>query len=176
VQAINYAGTGCPAGSVAQSVSPDAHQFTLLFDSFVASAGPGVAITESRKNCQVNVQLHVPQGWSYSITTVDYRGYVSLDPYVTGVQQSTYYFAGYLNQATASTTFTGQLDQDYLNRDTLAMQNLVWSPCGAQRNLNINTSVRVNNRFNPGGQGLLTVDSLDGQVAQIYHLQWQQCQ
>jgi len=46
----------------------------MLFDSFVASVGAGIPITESRKNCQINVKMHVPNGWQFSVMTVDYRG------------------------------------------------------------------------------------------------------
>jgi Domain of unknown function (DUF4360) len=171
---LNYAGSGCPAGSVSESISTDAKAFTLLFDSYIASVGPGVPITESRKNCQINANMHIPQGWSFSITSIDYRGYGKLDAGVKGLQKSNYYFQGSLAQASAQTTFTGPMDKDYTIRDTIPMANLVWSSCTAERNLNINSQVRLT-KGSANSQGLLTIDSIDGQVQQIYHLAWRQC-
>lgn len=78
VNGITYGGSGCPQGSVGVSFSPDRTTFTAIFDSFVASSGRGVPVTDQRKNCQVNLDLHYPQGWQYSIAEVDYRGFVAL--------------------------------------------------------------------------------------------------
>jgi hypothetical protein len=98
IQGVVYGGTGCPQGTVASSISVDHTTMTLLFDSYVASLGPGIPVTESRKNCQLNIQLLYPGGFQFSIFSADYRGYVELDPGVTGVQRSTYYFSGQTQQ------------------------------------------------------------------------------
>lgn len=175
VRSISYAGSGCPAGSVAQNVAPDLQAFTLLFDSYIAEAGPGVSAREKRKNCQINIDLAFPQGWSYSIFTVDYRGYVSLEPRTTAMQKSSYYFQG--NRATANlqTTMKGPVDKDYQIRDTLGLSAMVWSPCGASRSLNINSQIRVDNTRNRRGFGLITLDSIDGQVEHVYGIKWKRC-
>ena len=94
ITGMTYAGTGCPANSAAYALSADLTTMTVLMSQYVASIGTGVAITESRKNCQLNLQLHYPSGFQYSIFSADYRGYAYLDPGVTGQQQSTYYFSG----------------------------------------------------------------------------------
>ncbi len=69
-------------------------RFTLIFDRFVASIGPGVAVTENRKNCQLNIELQYPGGFQYSIFSTMYRGYVDVDKGVTARQQATFYFSG----------------------------------------------------------------------------------
>jgi hypothetical protein len=174
VRNIAYAGTGCPAGSVAEDISPDQQAFTLLFDQYVAQTGPGVPFVQKRMNCQLNIDLDFPAGWSYSLFSVDTRGYVDLDPGVTALEQSSYYFQGSAQTATMTTNMTGPLDKDYALHDDLAVSALVWSPCGAERALNINTQVRANS-FNPNANGLITVDSIDGQFKLIYGLKWQRC-
>lgn len=70
------------------------YSFTLISDEYVASIGPGVPITENRKNCQLDINLQYPSGFQYSVFNADYRGYAALDANVTGTQQSTYYFSG----------------------------------------------------------------------------------
>lgn len=175
VRSISYAGTGCPAGSVAENVAPDQQAFTLLFDSYVAEVGPGVPLASKRKNCQLAIDLDFPQGWSYTIFTVDYRGYLSLQRDVTGIQQSKYYFQGSAATGTLRTQFNGPTDRDYQVRDTLGLSAVVWSPCGAQRALNINTEVRLDNARNRGGAGLMTIDSIDGQLKHIYGIKWRRC-
>ena len=53
-----------------------------------------MAITENRKNCQLNIDLEYPSGFQYSVFSQVYRGYVELDANVTALQQATYYFSG----------------------------------------------------------------------------------
>lgn len=175
IRGMSHAGSGCPAGTVAQNLAPDLKAFTLLFDSYIAEAGPGISFAQSRKNCQILLDMNFPQGWSFSIFKVDYRGYANLDRRVTGIQKSTYYFQGQRLGPSFQTSLRGPFDNDYSRRDTLGVSALVWSPCGAQRALNINTQVRINNRRNRGGQGLMTLDSIDGQVKHIYGIRWRRC-
>lgn len=173
VAGISYAGSGCPAGSVAQSLSADAKAFTLLFDSYVAEAGPGVALSNGRKNCQIAVDLRYPQGWSYTIFDVDYRGYAKLDPGTVGTQKTTYYFQGAASQASLQTNYSGPKDADYHIRDSLGINALVWSPCGATRAVNMNTQVRVT--ASGSRRALMTIDSIDGQLKHVYGIQWRRC-
>ena len=67
---------------------------TLIFDSYIASIGPGIPITEQRKNCQLNVDIRYPGGFQYSVLSADNRGYAALDKGVSGTLKSTYYFSG----------------------------------------------------------------------------------
>ncbi len=173
IQSIAYAGSGCPAGSVSESVAPDAKAFTLLFDSYVAEAGPGVLLKEGRKNCQIAVDLRFPQGWSYTIVDVDYRGYVQLDRGTTGLQKTNYYFQGQSSGPALQSTFSGPLEKDYHIRDSLALDAVVFSPCGLSRALNLNTQVRVS--ASGGRRAMMTTDSIDGQLTHRYGIKWQRC-
>ncbi|KAI5790591.1 secreted protein [Peziza echinospora] len=175
IQSISYGGTGCPQGSVGTSLSNDRHTFTLIFDVYVATVGPGIAVAEGRKNCQINVNLHYPGGFQYSLFTADYRGFVELDAKVTGLQKATYYFAGSSAQASTETTFTGPISKDYLIHDEIPFSSTVWSPCGAVEALNINSQIRLDNTANKTANGYLTSDSIDGHVTFIVGVQWQAC-
>jgi hypothetical protein len=176
IRSISYAGTGCKAGSVSQNVSPDLQAFTLLFDNFVAQTGPGVPLSEARKNCQIAIDLDFPSGWSYSLATLDYRGFVTLDAGVSAAQTSSYYFQGQGATARLSTPMFGPHTGDWQIRDTLGVSALVYSPCGLQRALNINTSILLSSR-DRNAQGLITTDSIDGQFKTLYRygLTWQRC-
>jgi hypothetical protein len=176
IENLTFSGTGCAPGTVLSEVAPDAKSVSIYFDSFVAEAGPHIALTNSVKMCKLALSVHAPAGWSFAIPTVDYHGYMLLDDQVTGTTQATYSFAGSMLQATAQSSWTGPKDDDYVVRDQIGMANLVWSPCTtADRALNINATVRVNNHANPAGTGMLTVDSIDGKVLQVYGLTWRAC-
>lgn len=173
IQNIVYAGSGCPAGSVSELLAPDAKAFSLLFDSYVAEAGPGIPLSKGRANCQIAVDLRFPQGWSFTIFEVDYRGYAQLDRGATGTQKTSYYFQGSPATASLASNYYGPYNNDYHIRDTLGLSATVWSPCGMTRALNMNTQVRVT--APAGRRAFMTVDSIDGQLTHIYKLQWRQC-
>ncbi|KAJ3226389.1 hypothetical protein HK099_004967 [Clydaea vesicula] len=170
---ISYGGTGCPAGTVSENLNSDSTAITLLFDSYIASAGPNVPITENRKNCQINVQLNVPQGWRYSLATIDYRGFVQVDKGVTAQQKASYYFQGFTETASKITNFDYRNNGDYTLRDTFGLTTLVWSQCNAKANVNINSQIRLT--APAGKKGLITTDSVDAKVTQIYGIQWKKC-
>ncbi len=173
IAGISYAGSGCPAGSVSESLAADREAFTLLFDSYIAEAGPGVSLANGRRNCQIAVDLRIPQGWSYTIYDVDYRGFAQLDPGTVGTQKTTYYFQGSSQQVSLQTNYSGPKNNDYHIRDSLGLDAMVWSPCGVTRAINMNTQVRVA----AGGsrRALMTIDSIDGQLSHRYGIKWRRC-
>jgi hypothetical protein len=176
VAGITYGGTGCPSGTVSTALSSDRTTFTMIFDKFVASSGPGVPVTEQRKNCQVNVDLRYPNGWSYSIVSVDYRGYAQLPAGVSATQKANYYFAGQTQQVSSESVFNGPYDNDYLSSDKIPISAYIWSPCGAISRGNVNAQVRLSGNAAALSRGAqVTVDSIDGKVKQIYGLQWRRC-
>ncbi|KAH8655280.1 hypothetical protein BX600DRAFT_515112 [Xylariales sp. PMI_506] len=174
IEGISYAGSGCNAGSVAGALSDDASTITLLYDSFVAQTGQGIQPSEARKNCQLNVQLRLPQGWQFSVFKADYRGYAYLQPGDTGVIKATYYFSGDSTQVSSAMTLNGAYDDNYLKEDTFGLESTVWSPCGEEGLLNINSEVRVT-PANVNDSTLLTVDSTDLKFTEVHYLQWEQC-
>jgi len=174
INSISYGGTGCPQGSVGSFISADRLTFTLIFDSFVASIGPGVPVTSSRINCQLNINLQYPSGFQYSVLGTDFRGYVGIDAGVTGVQTANYYFSGSQTQATTTSTFKGPMSGDYLISDKIPFTSTIWSPCGAALPLNVNSQVRLTST-NTKSSGLMTQDSIDGKVTFVVGVQWQAC-
>ena len=175
IRGFTYNGSGCPIGTVAENMAPDYTAFTLLFNSYIAEVGPNIPFAQKRKNCQINVDLDFPPGWSYSIFKADYRGYISAQPGVVGTHQAMYYFQGSGLTSRLRTNIYGPTDRNYQVSDRFDLRTAVWSPCGASRALNLNSEVRLDNSLNPRGSGLMTLDSLDGSVAMIYGLQWKRC-
>ena len=116
-----------------------------------------------RKNCQILVNLDFPQGWTYTIARMDYRGFYSLSAGATGTQQATYYFQGSAQQASLRTNFVGPTQGNYVFSDTLGLNALVWAPCGARVGVNINTSLLAQ-VSSPSAFAYLTTDSADGSV------------
>jgi hypothetical protein len=167
-----YGGTGCPDGSASVTLSPDAKSLSILFDEYYVEAGGATNKTLDRRSCNIAIPVHVPQGLSVSILTIDYRGYNSLPSGARSTFAVEYFFAG-RKGPTFSKSFNGALDKDYLITNKLKASSLVWSACGADVNLRTNSSIRVQTKQNK--EALATVDSQDVSAAIVYKLQWKQC-
>jgi hypothetical protein len=177
IKSVNYAGSGCPAGSAAGTLATDGSFLHIAFDSFIASDGPGIPITENRKNCDLAFEIHFPEGWSLTIFDTRYDGYLKLDNAVTANQKSTYRWGGQTGSVTiAPPTWTGPKDLNYVITETLLTGAWIWSTCkGTTANLIINTQVKTDNTHNPKGSGFITIDSVEQKVVQIYHFHWRRC-
>lgn len=174
IDSLTVNGNGCPIGTVGENISHDRKAFTLTFSDYIAEAGWGISLRESRKACQVIVDLRYPAGWSYSVISFDYRGFADLDDGVSATQKVDYYFQGFSQTASLRTTLEGPYSDDYHFTDRFRLDAMVWSSCSATRAINLKTSLRVNNRRG-GGSGIMTLDSLDGNVSHEYGLVWRRC-
>ncbi|KAF6823206.1 secreted protein [Colletotrichum musicola] len=194
IAGVTYGGNGCPAGSVGSAISDKRDIMTLIFDEFSAEAGPGIAPSKGRSMCQLNIKVDVPSGWSFTFVQSTTRGYAMLPKGVTGVCKAKYYFSGEAqNGPTQSLELYGPAKGDYTKSDQLFLQSLVYSPCGEQAMLNVQTSVALDHPKSVKEDSLLTVstrhaicsvgvlttlpqvDSHDLKFTQLYRLQWRRC-
>jgi hypothetical protein len=174
VEKIRTQGSGCPQGSVVPVVAPDGLSFTLLFNGFAAEVGPSVNTKERAKDCNIRLKLHVPNGTTGTVTTVDTRGFVELDPGVTASQTSKYRFPGGA-QATGTSTFSGPVTQDYVREDSIETTTTTQPRCGRPMHARIDTSLSVDNTAAPNASGLITLDTLDGQFRQVFNVGFAPC-
>jgi hypothetical protein len=167
-----YGGTGCPDGSASVTLSPDAKSLSILFDEYYVEAGGSTNKSFERKNCNIAIPVHVPQGLSVSILTIDYRGYNNIPTGGKSTFAVEYFFAGQRGPKFQK-SFNGALDEEYLITNKLQASALVWSACGADVNLRTNSSILVQTKQNK--EALATVDSQDVSAAIVYQLQWKNC-
>lgn len=167
-----YGGTGCPAGTVSVTLSPDAKSLSLLFDEYQVAVGGETRKSFDRKSCNIAIPVRVPQGMSVSVLKVDFRGFNHLPQSASSQFNVEYFFAGAKGPA-FQRKFRGPLNEDYLINNELTVQAMVWSDCGVDVNLRTNSSIRVQTVSNR--EAMASIDSQDVSAAIIYHLQWRQC-
>ncbi|MFI1968465.1 hypothetical protein BLA24_04490 [Streptomyces cinnamoneus] len=177
IDVVSVNGSGCPAGTAHVSVSPDNTAFTVTYSNYVAQVGVGAKPTDFRKNCQLGLNVHVPPGFTYAVAQADYRGFAHLQQGATGLQRANYYFQGMQQTTYANHYFTGPANDDWQTSDTTDIEALVYAPCGAMRNFNINTELRVDAGTSDPTKttSLLAMDSTDGNINTLYHFAWKEC-
>lgn len=177
IDIVTVNGSGCPAGTAAVAVSTDNTKFTVTYSDYIALVGVGAGPLDFRKNCQLNMIVHVPQGFTYAIAQADYRGYANLAAGANFTERASYYFQG-MSQTTPKThTFRGAMDDNWQATDRVEVDQLVYKPCGEDRNFNVNTELRVNaGTSNPATTtSMATMDSTDVDVKTEYHFSWKTC-
>jgi hypothetical protein len=177
VDVVTINGSGCRVNSPDQASvyqSPDNTYFKIIYPHYKAEAGDHASPTAFRKNCLLALQFHVPQGFTYAITRVDYYGSADLADGATAKQRANYYFQGdaanNVVEHVLPTSYTGR----WHHVDEKAEAELVWSPCGEWRNLNINTELRVTANAAKDASWI-SMGKTTGDVDTLYHFSWKRC-
>ncbi len=176
IEVATVNGSGCPAGTAAVAVSPDKEAFTVTYSDYMAQAGGASTATDFRKNCQLDLKVHVPQGFTYAIAAADYRGFASLEQGASAVEKASYYFQGMPQTSAISHTLSGPYADNWQFTDTNDVAQLVYKPCGEERNFNINTELRaLKGTSDPAKTSFIAMDSTDGSIKTVYHFAWKAC-
>jgi hypothetical protein len=167
-------GSGCPEGTWSTRISPDGLVFTTTFSAYEAVLGP--TDTQVVKDCQLSIKLHSPNGMSYALASLSYSGFALLDEGVVGEQQTSAYFQGQPLEGVATrTALVGPHDAEFVFKDDLPLSELIWSACGAERDLNV-LSRFVLQSAQPGAQGYINLLAADGAAQLIFRLATRECQ
>lgn len=175
IDVVTVNGSGCPAGTAAVAAASDNTAFTVTYSDYLAQVGQGADPTDLRKNCQLSLRLHIPQGFTYAIAQADYRGFAHLARGASAAQLAGYYFQGSSPTTRSSHPMSGPYSDNWQFTDRTDMAELVFAPCGEERNLNVNTEVRVSSGSSGTASSFVTMDSTDGGVSTKYHFHWKRC-
>ncbi|KAF1944650.1 hypothetical protein EJ02DRAFT_480296 [Clathrospora elynae] len=172
ITSVVSGGSGCPQDSIDINWT-DKGILPIYFNKqFTATVGTTRDPTDSRKNCQINLSLAFSPGFSFAVFSADYTGWADLDAGVTGNVKSTYYFSGEQAQATSTLSISGPFHGKYLKEDDIALA--VWSPCGSDAMLNVNSEVALTPLSGPGN-GVLAATREEGRLVSNLYVQWRKC-
>jgi len=177
IEVVTVMGSGCPANSVAVAPSVDNTAFTITYSSFLAQVGVGASPIDFRKNCQINLKISVPGGFTYAVAQADYRGYAYLADGAVATERASYYFTGQTATTSVTHNFSGPMDDNWQTTDMSDIAALTYAPCGEVRNLNVNTELRVGagTSDRTTTTSFMTMDSTDASVSSTYHFAWDVC-
>ncbi|GAA4239744.1 DUF4360 domain-containing protein [Actinomadura meridiana] len=174
VDVLTVNGSGCKPGTAAVATASDNTAFTVTYSDYLAQAGGKSSPVDFRKNCQLALRVHVPQGFTYAIAGADYRGFAYLADGASGLERASYYHQGQAQTTPVSHTVDGSYSDNWQFSDRTEMTELVWKPCGEDRNFNINTELRVY-KGSSKDTSFMAFDSTDGGVQTTYHFAWKKC-
>jgi hypothetical protein len=172
VRLITANGSGCPPGTVSVSQLNN-HQFTVIYNSYIADAGNGASPGDFRKNCVLAIRIGVPSGWTFGIAQATYRGYAHLDSGATGTVEADYWLTGSSWTVPSTRPMSGPRDSTYTFTDRGPVGT--FAVCHTSTELNVDTSVRVFAGSTPSFYNELTMDSSDFGTHTIFNLSFAPC-
>jgi hypothetical protein len=198
IDVVQVIGSGCgTAADYAVSVSPDKTAFTVGYANYAVYSGIDPAtnkphtLRENRKNCLIGIRVNAPGGFTYGIAEADMRGYMSLRAQANPLAIISFWFQGLaptlpIQHALRDTLVDifgnpvfplGTDTVDFVNwqtTDITPVASLVYNPCGAQRNLQVNTQLQVNSDPTEA-ESLAGADATDGSIQTTFHFAWATC-
>lgn len=163
-------GSGCRPGTAQATMAPDNTGFRVTYADFTAQRGGSARPTDLRKNCQISIQVQAPEGFAYAIARVEHHGHAQLGSTATGRQRTNFYLSGSSDNTYVEHSFAGPRTGEWHTTDLV---ELAFEPCGAHRNININTELVVDeDTTDAGAVNSLSMDGSDGTVAQF---RWAYC-
>ncbi|QXJ22155.1 DUF4360 domain-containing protein [Actinomadura graeca] len=163
-------GSGCPAGTT--TVTNDKSSFTISYSDYLVYAGGDASPTNSRKNCQISLRVRAP-GYTYAIRGLEHRGFAGLQADAVGTQRANYYFQGSQENRTITRNIKGRYFGEWRVNDRLENNELLYKPCDEERNLNVNTELRVTPGSDDSKVSFVAADSTHG--SETYHFAWRRC-
>ncbi len=174
----SYSGSGCPAGAVSSTLSPDASALSVLFDGYSVAAGD--AAKTDQKCCNISIPVTVPAGYRVSLIGMDYRGFNNLPDGAQSTFSVTYSF-GSSNTTPYVQTTSGPVQGDFLLHHTLDLGGMIFSDCGTNIVFKISNSISITTNI-AGDPAMTSIDSADvsanhpgGTQGQVFYLQWDTC-
>jgi hypothetical protein len=167
VEGLTHEGTACPGGSLSFNVAPDASQLTLLIGDFRVDGGRAAT-------CKVELQVHVPSGWSFAPVAAEIEGFARLDKDVAASQSLTLAQRSPRRLVLAAHDWKGPLAGDYRISEQVTADQ--WLPCaGKPANDGIVKLTLVSDAKVASAAGSLRGVSLDGELRQRLKLAWRRC-
>ena len=179
IRSVAYAGTGCPEETVSQNISPDRKAVSFLFAEFLAEITAGMSEEEraiqGKKDCELTIDLQYPNGWTYSVASVDYRGFADFDDGVSAQRRTTIKFADDSKNESFSSALIAGFKGDFSFRDTFDIKEEVLAPCGTVKPLIIKIEAELL-ADNLESSGFLSLDTLDGEMSHQFGIKWTECE
>lgn len=185
---VQIDGSGCDASNATAIMTQDLNYISVLYDRFAAQIGRGTENPKAKaveKKCTILVDINVPQGWTFDIDYVEYRGYVEIpNKLAVAYQLATAEISGGKGFGFEQSLMNGPKSQNYSllikNKSPLGNVLNTMACRSGQQNIRVKIKSIIGVRnllaqlFRPAVK--IIVDSTDASFRQNLKLNWSRCQ
>ncbi|WP_165964295.1 DUF4360 domain-containing protein [Actinomadura sp. KC216] len=176
VKVVSVNGSGCPVHTVWADAWPEKESFRVVYSEYLAQAGGSSRPIDSRKQCQVAVQVNFPQDVTYAVSSSDHQGFAHLESGASATVKVGHYIQGQPWDGAVTHNLNGAYDDIWRFTHRLPADQLVFRPCGEDRNTVLITELRVDKgTSDPSKTSYIAMDAVGEGVWTTYHLTWKSC-
>jgi Domain of unknown function (DUF4360) len=178
---VRLVGSGCDMASASVVLSPDLKDMSLFFDNYVVEIGEGSehpTLLKLQKDCQIQVQMQIPDGWQMAFKGADYRGFVALSSQGTAFHRFSILQEGAPIVSMREASLNGPVNTDYHARSEVRPERVTWSKCLSgltSVNLMSQIGVSLNPRSSDRSLTQIVLDSTDTSFKQSLSVDWRRC-
>ncbi len=178
---VRISGTGCDAAQAAVVLSPDLKDMSVFFDNYVVEVGVGSRNPNQlrvQRDCKVQIQLQVPDGWEMAFKGADYRGFVALGAQGTAFHRFSIHQEGAPMVSMKEANLTGPKNEDYYVRSEIKPERVTWSRClNGLVNVDLisHLGVALNPRSSDRSMAMIALDASDTSFKQSLSVDWRRC-
>ena len=156
---INYAGSGCPKGSVSVSMTPNKGAINAVFDRFYASLSKKQG--QQVKRCKLSMSIQVPKNKRVRSRQVRFRGFYELPANAYTKFVRNYRFGSKTKQI--NKTLQSKGFRVINQREPF---NTSWERCGKNVRLQVDSMIELKSRSDSSSQ--VGIDSFDQLMKRDY--------
>lgn len=178
---VQLFGKGCELTEASANLSPDLKDLSILFDNYVVEIGQGSAnpnLIQAQKDCQVTLQISVPQGWQMAFRSVDYRGFVAVPTSAWAFHRFSILSRGQPIASLREATITGARVDTYTVHAEQRPDRMVWTGCEGQIQtvtLLSQLGVAYHRKSTDRSLAQIALDSKDLSIQQGFGVEWRRC-
>jgi len=164
-------GNGCSKNSSSVQLNNNKDVIQIRFSDYFVIADEQRSL--DRKSCNLAIPLHIPEGYSVAVVEANYHGFLSLPENSTLDLNTEYFFVGE-ESAKLSRQVTGEAFGDFQLTDAVLMENEIWSKCGEDTIMRVNTSMLLKNKKS-NELAIAVIDSADINSGILYQIKMRKC-
>ncbi|SMF57285.1 DUF4360 domain-containing protein [Pseudobacteriovorax antillogorgiicola] len=177
VQDVKIKGKDCTNEYNSTLISEDGQVFSVLFTGFkVANRDAG---TRVMKKCRLRYEILAPAQWSFGIVSAEFRGFSIVRGDAYARHRATYeiFDKGSREDSEREELFNVRIDEgvgNYARFHDIPLDEVTWSSCNSvSKILMIQSSISA--RVQDFGEASISVNSIDGFIANSFGLVWKPC-
>ncbi|RDI79499.1 hypothetical protein Vi05172_g10514 [Venturia inaequalis] len=177
-------GSGCPPSSVSIQISKDRSTVTIGMSEMSSYYGKGFTAKDNKHNCAIHTVLEYPGGYQFSVMSATYNGGARLDPGVSAMLESSYFFSSapstikHTRTLISGPQYKKKPGNPFQKVDTMNDKTFIWSPCGSEGILNVNSILSVDSDGDDNGltlRGEVSAYDATIQFKQEVAVIWRKC-
>lgn len=178
---VQVQGSGCDMSKTSITLSPDLKDMSVIFDDYVAEIGQGTQAEKAlrlQKDCQILVDINIPQGWQFAFKSIDYRGFVALPASAWALHRFSAIVPNAPIASMREAQIQGPFNDNYVVHTDVKPTRMVWSPCNqTQQRVTLLSQLSVSYFPNTTDRSIaqIVLDSGDASVRQSFGVEWRQC-